>query len=153
MTSFAKSGPIVIVPDRPMLVRAAIVALVLGSVLTFFNQAGAIVGDGEIQWLALALVYLTPFAVVSISQLLGVRAAQKYRGRDLREKFLATMFSRGVPVRAVALGLVAGGLNTAIVAAVNGLDPLPVGLIAQAVSLPFLFGLLSQTISFRRALR
>jgi hypothetical protein len=55
--------------------------------------------------------------------------------------------------RLVALGLVAGGLNTAIVAAVNGLDPVPVSLIAQAVSLPFLFGLLSQMILFRRALR
>lgn len=152
MTDFAEPRSRVIVPNRPMLVRAAIVALVLGSVLALFNQAGVIVGDAEIQWLPLALVYLTPFAVVSVSQVLGVRAAQKYRGQDLREKFLATMFSRGIPVRALVLGLVAGGLTTAITAAVDGLDPLPVALIVQAVCLPFFFGLLSQTISFRRAL-
>ncbi len=140
--------------------RAAIIAAILGSTLAILNQSDAIFGKAEIQWLRLILVYLTPFLVVSLSQALGLRAARKASARmtGLGESFFATLTSHGIPARAFALGLAAGTINTAIVASAaliagDGLDRLPLALIAQALTLPILFGALSQAMSFRRAIR
>ena len=79
------------------------------------------------------------------------------RMAGLRESFAATLFGHGIPARAVALGLAAGAVNTAIVASAalmagRGLDQLPVALIVQALTLPTLFGALSQAVSFRRVI-
>jgi hypothetical protein len=143
-----------------VLKRAALVAAILGTVLTLVNQPEAIFGTAKVRWLPLVLVYLTPFLVVSASQILGIRQAREVSRRitEFREGFAATMFSHGIPARAVALGLLAGGINTTIVAADilaagRGLDQLPTALIAQALTLPILFGALSQTLSFRRTIR
>ncbi|RMF11473.1 MAG: hypothetical protein D6763_02960 [Alphaproteobacteria bacterium] len=57
--------------------RAVIVALVTGSVLALANQFGAIFGNEEIEYLPLALFYLTPLVVVTASQILGIRSATK----------------------------------------------------------------------------
>ena len=59
--------------DAGVVRRAGIVALILGSILTFANQPAAIFGKDAIQVLPLLLVYLTPFVVVAISQVLGIR--------------------------------------------------------------------------------
>lgn len=146
--------------SRQVFKRAALVAAILGTVLTLLNQPEAIFGPAEFQWLPLVLVYLTPFLVVSASQVLGIRQARKASGRIayFREGFAATLFSHGIPARAVALGLLAGSINTTIVtadilAAGRGLDQLPTALIVQALTLPLLFGALSQTLSFRRTIR
>lgn len=145
---------------KQVITRAAIVAVLLGSTLALLNQSGAIVGASPIQWLPLILAYLTPFLVVSISQALGIREARKTLAwmTELRESFLETLISRGIPARAFALGLAAGGINTAIVASAaliagRGLDQLPLALIVQALTLPVLFGALSQAMSFRRTIR
>ena len=147
-------------PAKQVLARAAAVALILGSTLTLINQSDAIFGAAEIRWLPLTLVYLTPFLVVGVSQVLGIRAARRALARmtELRENFLGTIFSHGIPARAIVLGLVASGVNSAIVAsegllAGGGLSAPPVPLIAQALVLPAMFGALSQAISFRRAMR
>ena len=148
------------IPAKQVLARAAAVALVLGSTLTLINQSDAIFGAAEVRWLPLTLVYLTPFLVVGVSQVLGIRAARRALARvtELRESFLGTILSHGIPARAIVLGLVAGGVNTAIVASAGllagrGLGELPAPLIAQALVLPAVFGALSQAISFRRAVR
>ena len=145
---------------KQVLIRAAVVAVVLGSALALLNQWSAIFGAAEIQWLRLTLVYLTPFLVVSLSQTLGLREARKasVRMTGLGESFFATLTSHGIPARAFTLGLAAGAINTAIVASAaliagDGLDRLPLALIAQALTLPILFGALSQAMSFRRAIR
>jgi hypothetical protein len=153
-------------PARPttqfkqVLTRATIIAAVLGSALVLLNQSAAIFGDAEIQLLPLALAYLTPFIVVSLSQILGAREARAASAwmTEFRESFAQTLVSHGIPARAVAIGLVAGGINTAIVAvdsllAGRGLDQMPLALIAQAVTLPIVFGALSQTLAFRRTTR
>ncbi len=67
--------------DAGVIRRAGIVALVLGSVLTLANQSGAIFGGGTVQVLPLVLVYLTPFVVVTVSQVLGIRRALLDAGR------------------------------------------------------------------------
>jgi hypothetical protein len=73
------------------------------------------------------------------------------------EDFAATLVSHGILARAVVLGLAAGGINTAIVAADSfaagrDLDQMPVALIIQALSLPIIFGAVSQTLAFRRTI-
>ncbi len=69
------------VPKGGVLRRAALVALILGSVLTLANQSSAVFGSENIQLLPLLLVYLTPFVVVTISQVLGARQAAADAGR------------------------------------------------------------------------
>jgi hypothetical protein len=160
MDNTMRRQPPAVSPAKQVLTRAAIVAVILGTILTLLNQPNAIFGTAEIQWLPLTLVYLTPFLVVSVSQILGTRQARKAPAwvMELREGFAATLVSHGIPARAIALGLAAGSINTAIVvtdglAAGRGLDQVPVALIAQALILPVIFGALSQTLSFRRAIR
>lgn len=148
-------------PINAIVLRAAVVAAVLGSVLTLINQGLAVFGPAPVERLPLALVYLTPFVVVAISQILGMRQAQS----DARapgtthtkpEPFMATVAGHGIPFRAALTGLIAGSVNTSIVllAGIFGgeePDALPLGTLAQAFALPMLFGALSQALSYRRA--
>ncbi len=53
--------------------RSAIVALVIGSALTLINQPQAVFGDAPLNLAPFILVYLTPFVVVVLSQVLGTR--------------------------------------------------------------------------------
>ena len=145
--------------DIKVLVRAGIVAAVLGTVLTAINQAGAMFGQAPFDLLPVALVYVTPFVVVTLSQALGIRRARleaAHTGAPRPESFWSAAMDHGIPRRALLIGLGIGSINTAIVAsaalATGGtLADLPGALIAQAFVLPVLFGLLSQTLSFRRA--
>lgn len=132
--------------------RAAIVAAVLGTVLTVVNQLGAIIGPSDLQWLPLFLVYLTPFVVVSASQVMGAQAAARAKGwqGEKYERFLMTLFSHGIIRRAVVLSLAIGGANIAIIIAGRQLNQLPVAQLLQLVTLSVSFGALSQSLSFRR---
>ena len=141
--------------------RAALVALVVGSFLTLANQFAAIFGTEEFEFLPLVLVYLTPLVVVTISQMLGIRRATmdalQNGGHQWREEpVLATALAHGIPLRAVFVGVLVGSVNASIVITIALLEGasvnnLPVALLAQAYALPVLFGLLSQTIAYRRA--
>ncbi len=147
--------------DAGVIGRAAIVALVLGSVLSLANQSGAVFGGDAVQVLPLVLVYLIPFIVVTISQVLGIRRALLDARRPqaavaLRDTFLGTAISHGIPRRSLLVGLIVGCVNMSIVVSAALLDrgdlaAIPVVSVAQAFVLPTLFGLLSQAISYRRA--
>lgn len=158
MTHITHAAPGTAALSKQILARAAIVAVLLGSALTLLNQSDAIFGDADIRWLSMILLYLTPFLVVGVSQVLGIREARAAPiwATEPHESFFTTVFSHGIPRRAVALGLAAGSINTAIVAtdillAGGSLDQLPVALVVQALTLPAVFGALSQALSFRRA--
>lgn len=58
-----------------MFLRAVVVAMVIGSDLTFINQAPTLFGPATLERPPLVLVYLTPFVVVTISQILGIQQA------------------------------------------------------------------------------
>ncbi len=141
--------------------RAALIALALGSILTLFNQSEALFGSQEIQLLPLVLVYVTPFITITISQVLGIRQAivdvlQKRVRLPIAEHFLSTVTSHGIPFRAILTGLLIGSVNMSIVLTTlflqNGdMSSVPVALLGQVYSLPVLFGVLSQAISYRRA--
>lgn len=146
--------------DANVIRRAGIVAIVLGSVLTLANQPGAFFGQDAIKILPLVMVFLTPFIVVTISQVLGIRRAlmdaSPYPGPASHHgSFLTTAVSHGIPIRSFLVGLVVGITSTFIVAIATLLDggtlaDLPIALNVQAFVLPMLFGLISQAISYRR---
>jgi hypothetical protein len=140
-------------------IRAAIIAAIIGSILTAINQYDWIVGRGSLQLLPLILVFLLPLAVVIVGQIVGVRQARidvtAHKATVSSEGFFATMVRHGIPARAVVIGLVFGSLN-AIIVLTNAhlrsgdLAAVPLVPLAQAYVLPFLFGVLSQTFSYRR---
>lgn len=137
--------------------RAAVVALGLGTVLTVANQAQAIFGADPLQILPLVLVYLTPFVVVAVSQLLGAQQAKRdARGVPTHETFLSTTLRHGIPSRALRLGFLVGGLGASLVMTValverGDLATVSWASLAQGFTLPVLFGVLSQAIAYRRA--
>ncbi len=146
--------------NRAIFLRATIIAVVIGSALTLINQSGWVAGSEPLQLLPLIMVFLTPFAVVTIAQLAGVRQAHvdsvRHGAPARPEGFIATAVSHGIPARAVAIGLVFGSLNAIIVLAdallrSGDLAAVSVAPLGQAYVLPLLFGLLSQAISYRRS--
>ena len=58
---------------KPVLVRSAIVACVVGPTLTLINQFDAIFGSADLDFVALALTMCVPFCVSAYSGLLGRR--------------------------------------------------------------------------------
>jgi hypothetical protein len=145
----------------PVVARAAVAALVIGGALTAINQPAAVFGDAAFQQFPLGAVFVTPFLVVCLSQVLGFRAARRASARDgngpHEDSFFQTMAKHGILARSVLLGLGAGGVNTIFVGVVTllsgrGLDQLPLPLVLQSLILSMVFGALLQTLSFRRNL-
>lgn len=149
--------------NAAILGRAAVVALVLGSILTLSGQAEAIFGVEELRLLPLVTAYVTPFVVVTAYQLLGIQRAvsdvrQGARVAFAAEGILTTAFTHGIPSRAFRIGLLAGGVSTLIVIAASlvetgNLSAVSWALSGQAFVLPVFFGVLSQAIAYRSASR
>ena len=146
--------------NRAVFLRSAIVAVVIGSVLTPINQLGWIVGSDPLQLLPFILAFVTPFVVVAISQVVAARRAfidAVRQGAPTRsEGFITTTVSHGIPARAVAIGLIIGSIAAIIILAgtllrSGDLAALSVALLGQVYALPLFFGVLSQAISYRRA--
>jgi hypothetical protein len=145
--------------DRAAVFRATVVAVVIGSLLTIVNQSGWLTGNEPPQVLQLILVFLLPFAVVLVSQVAGIRQANVESAEstvcERVENVLQTLIAHGIPARAVAIGLVFGSVNAVLTLtnaylAAGNIESVAVVPLAQAYTLPFVFGLLSQTISYRR---
>lgn len=149
--------------NAAILRRATVVALVLGSILMLSGQAEAIFGAEELRLLPLVVAFVTPFIVVTVSQLLGVQRAVSDVRRGARiafaeEGILTTAFTHGIPSKAFRIGLLAGSVSTLIVVAASlvetgNLSAVSWALSGQAFVLPVFFGVLSQTIAYRGASR
>jgi len=146
--------------SRAVVLRSATIAVVIGSILTLINQFGWVAGSDPLQLLPFILVFVTPFFVVAISQVAGVRQAHINAGRRgapaSPEGFLATTISHGIPARAMAIGLTIGSINAIIILTgallrSGDLAAVSVAPLGQAYVLPLVFGVLSQAISYRRA--
>jgi hypothetical protein len=61
--------------NRAVFLRSAIIAAIIGSVLTLINQPGWVLGFDPLQLMPLILVFATPFVVVAISQVVAARQA------------------------------------------------------------------------------
>ena len=145
--------------NRAILVRATIVAVMIGSILTLVNQSGWVFGSDSLELVQLILVFGLPFGVVTVSQIAGLRRAYfdtvGLIAPATPESIIATAVSHGIPARAVAIGLAFGSLNASIVLAdvfLRSADLAEVSVVslAQAYALPLLFAVLSQVISYRR---
>jgi len=145
---------------RAVFIRSAVLALSIGAALTLTNQSGAVFGADTFDIIPLFMVFVTPFVVVTISQTTAIRRAfldaKKQRLPTERSRFLATALANGIPERALSVGLAVGTVNTAIILTetilhTGGLAAAPVAMIGQVYVLPILFGVLSQTVSYRRA--
>ena len=142
-----------------VIIRATIVAATIGTVLTLLNQPGWVAGTEPLQVLQFILVFALPFGVVMAAQIVAVRQAQRdasgQTGPTSLEGFVSTIGSHGIPARAVAISVIFGTLNAALVVAntlahgndLSTIEAVPLG---QAFVLPLVFGLLSQTIAYRR---
>lgn len=141
--------------------RSFIVALIIGSVLNLINQFDALFAFSSLQILPLLLTYVTPFAVVLYSQ----RASLNRAWRDINHEqtpreinsLFSTFVSHGIPAKALAIGLVAGSLNSAILIfasyfGTGDFNTLPSTQMVQFYFIPMIFGVLSQTLSYRRAI-
>ena len=145
--------------NRAILVRATIVAIMIGSILTLVNQFGWVFGSDSLELLQLILVFGLPFGVVTVSQIAGLRRAHLDSVGQITptipESIMATAVSHGIPARAVAIGLAFGSLNASAVLAdvlLRSADLSAVSIVSlgQAYALPLLFAVLSQVISYRR---
>lgn len=146
--------------DRATVLRSVFVAIVIGSVLTRVNQPGWVTGNDPLKLLPLLLAFLTPFAVVMISQVTAARRGYiDFAEHALplnKESFVSTTISHGIPLRAVVIGLAFGSLNALMILAdtllrSGDLAAVSIATLSQAYVLPVLFGLLSQAISYRRS--
>ena len=137
--------------------RAAIAAAIIGAGLTLYNQQAALFGPPAVDWPSVALSFASPFVVVIISQLLGIRAARRETGRPEgrgAESFWRTVTSHGIARRALITALLVGTVLSAIMVVLAGggqAGPVPTAQIAQVYALPLIFGALSQALSYRRA--
>jgi hypothetical protein len=146
--------------NRHIVFRSTIIAVVLGSILTIINQPGWVTGSDPLQPLPFLLVFLTPFAVVMVAQVLGLRQAyMDSTGQEVLawpEGFFTTIVSHGIPVRALVIGLVFGSVNAILsladeVLRSGGFASVELVPLGQAYVLPLVFGLFSQAITYRRA--
>lgn len=153
-----KPGLLTVV-ERAMFVRATIVAIVLGTILTLVNQSGWIAGNEPLQVSQLILVFLLPFGVVTAGQIAGAFQAHIDKdgrnGRKAGESIFATLTSHGIPRRSIVISLAFGGTNAVVAIAEllwrsGDLATVSIVPMAQGFVLPLVFGLLSQTISYRR---
>ncbi len=145
--------------DRSIFVRATILAIIIGSILTLINQSGSVFGNEPVEILQVILVFGLPFGVVTISQIAGLRRAYLdsvgHSAPATPERVMATAVSHGIPARAVLIGLAFGSLNAGLVLAdvlLRSGDFAAVSVVSlgQAFVLPLLFAELSQVISYRR---
>jgi len=142
-----------------VIIRAAIVAAILGSVVTLINQPGWVAGTEPLQVLQFVLVFLLPFGVVAAAQIVGARQAQRDSAEQgtspKREGFASTISSHGIPTRAAAISVFFGSVNAIAVASQtlvygNDLATIEIVPLGQAFVLPLVFGLISQAIAYRR---
>jgi len=145
--------------NRAVFVRATIVAVAIGSILTLVNQNGWVFGSDPVELLQLILVFVLPFCVVAVSQIVALRRAYfDTVGKNApatSESIFATAASHGIAARAVLIALIFGSLNASIVLAdvllrSANLAEVSVVSLGQAYALPLLFSVLSQVISYRR---
>ena len=144
-------------PD--ILKRSFVLALGIASLLTLVNQNAAVLGQQNFRVLALVLAFLTPFIVILLSQLGATHQVmndQRHKKQNTATQSLVqTMGKHNIPKRALIIALCAGSITTVVFLSerlwlAGELNQLPLPQIAQSYALPFIFGLFSQAMAYRR---
>lgn len=145
--------------DVTVLKRSLVLALVIGGVLTLVNQSAALFGDVSFKLLPLVLVFITPFVVITISQLAATHCAVTDavcgQASVADTPFITTLFAHDIPLRALVVGLFTGGVNSLLIfidtlLQTGDITNAPLLLLAQVYVLPFVFGAFSQALAYRR---
>ena len=145
--------------DANVLTRSLVLALIIGSILTFVNQPEAIFGDELFEKLPSLLAFATPFLVVMLSQLGAIKQAviDRRHGQTPNEttRFISTMMGHNIPFRALAISLIAGSVNSVIILIntifqTGDITNVPLPVLVQSYLLPFIFGAFSQALTYRR---
>lgn len=145
--------------DKSVLLRSVVVALILGSILTLTNQSAAIFGDDSFNQLLFTLAFITPFVVVTLSQLGAIQ--QVVVERSFRRtsgdaaNFIDTIIAHDIPLRAVAISLIVGSVSSAIILLytilqTGDISQAPLSQLILSYFLPLVFGAFSQTLTYRR---
>lgn len=142
--------------------RSLILSMVIGSALTLFNQTSAIFGQDKIKFISIAFMFITPFIVITLSQLVAAEQAKIdwVNGQNINRdiSFLSILFNRNIGMRALIIALIVGLTNCILMGLISlgiegGLSLLSKNLVFQFFILPLLFGALSQAITIKRHLK
>ena len=147
--------------DKTVLKRASVLALIIGFLLTLGNQTEAVFGTGSFGKLQLILAFTTPFVVITLSQLGAIHQAaiDVIEGGVLSksETFITSISTHNIPARALIISMIVGGVSSLIILTntvllTGGLENTPWPQLVQSYVLPFVFGALSQTLTYRRSI-
>ena len=145
--------------NASVLKRSLVMATFIGAALTLLTQSDALFGVSAFEELSLFLAFVTPFLVVTISQIVATHqlTLDSMTGEvpDSDTGFLKTLVSHNIPLRALVISLIVGSANSLIILAISisksgEIFHIPWSLIAQVYLLPLFFGLVSQTLTYRR---
>jgi len=147
--------------DTTVFKRASVLALIIGFMLTLGNQTEAVFGVGSFVKLQLILAFTTPFIVITLSQLGAIHQANIdliEGGLILKsETFITSISTHNIPARALIISMIVGGVSSLIILTntvllTGGLENTPWPQLAQSYVLPFIFGALSQALTYRRSI-
>ncbi|MEH6346407.1 MAG: hypothetical protein V7785_15040, partial [Bermanella sp.] len=142
--------------------RSLILSMIIGSALTLLNQTSAIFGQGEFQLIPTVFMFITPFIVITLSQLVAAEQARIdcINGQNINPdiSFLNILVNRNIGMRALIIALIMGLTNCTLMGLISlGIDGslslLSENLVFQFFILPLLFGALSQAITIKRHLK
>ena len=145
--------------DAAVLKRSLLLALIIGGILTLVNQPAALFSDAIFERLPLTLAFVTPFVVITVSQLGATHQAvsDAIRGQSsaTNSSFITTLFAHNILLRALVIGLTAAGATSLLTlistfSLTGNVINASLPLLIQAFVLPFVFGTLSQTLAYRR---
>jgi len=147
--------------DKTVLKRASVLALIIGFLLTLGNQTEAVFGAASFVKLQLILAFTTPFVVITLSQLGAIHQAtiDLIEGgmASKSETFITSISTHNIPARALIISMIVGGISNLIILIntvlfTGGLENTPWPQLVQSYVLPFVFGALSQTLTYRRSI-
>ncbi len=146
--------------NAAVLKRSLLLALIIGGMLTLVGQSAALFSDAILERLPLVLAFVTPFLVITISQLGATHQAvsDALRGQipPTKTPFITTLVAHNIPFRALVIGLITGSANSLLIvistfSQTGDITNAPLPLLVQFYVLPAVFGALSQALAYRRS--
>jgi hypothetical protein len=145
--------------NAAVLKRSLLLSVIIGSILTLVTQSAALFSDTVLERLPLMLAFVTPFIVITISQLVATHQAVSDAIDDqisaINTSFITTLIDHNIPFRALVIGLIIGSTTSLLILIstvyqTGDISNAPLSLLAQVYVLPVVFGALSQTLTYRR---
>ena len=142
-----------------VLKRSLAMVLIIGCLLILTSQSSAQFGHKPLHMLTLLLSFANPFVVVTLSQLSAAEqvATEEPTSRLFNRDagFVSTLLNHDIPARALLIALLLGSVYSVIVLLhqvlqLGQITSAVLPLIALLYVLPFLFGAISQTLTYRR---